>query len=353
MTMSRLTLGLLLATSMIAAAGCAADPASDDNGSSSEDALTQLADDEWFYSGPMPALQNAKITVSLKGNTAHVTGFVDASVVLPADLPHVKTKPAGTRTQVDVVYPIATAAAGHSNSSAGTYSFYEAKPYRPDGLAYTVSAGSHFVTWGGFPFLGYNDGIAFHGPITSEINGSGESVWFLRRGAVSSGCNRMNGEHVVELAHMLGISMRKTYGANQSYANPSAAKVTVSDDYDMLDGKYIDVDYATDTGVVRPGVTYGDDKVTMFGSWIASVAPDGKDLPPDMKWEGGVNGKPYVFADHARADMVCSFAKKDLAGVKKLVAEVGGELPRTVCQKKQCISDAIAAGNDAKAACSL
>ena len=41
----------------------------------------------------------------------------------------------------------------------------------------------------------------------------------------------------------------------------------------------------------------------MFGSWVASEMPDGKDLPPDMKWEGGVSGKSYVFKEHARTDM--------------------------------------------------
>jgi hypothetical protein len=348
----RLRLPLFLVTAVVVLAGCAAET-NEPPGDSSEDALVAKADDEWFYAGPLAALQDAKVTVSLAGHTLHVTGFVDPATALP-ELPHVKTKVVGLRTQIDVVYPIATAMAGKSNSRPGTYSFYEAKPYRPDGMAYTVSAGSHFVPWGGFPFLGYNNGIAFHGPITSELGKAGvDQVWYLRRGQVSSGCNRMNGEHVTELAHVLGVSMRKTYGANQSYPNPSSAKVTVIADYDTLDGKYVDVDYATDTGVTRPGKRFGDDKVVMFGSWVATLLPNGKDLPPDMKWEGGVNGKPYVFADHARSDMVCSFEKRDLPALKSLVRAVGGELPRSVCEKKACIVDALRAGADAKARCSL
>jgi hypothetical protein len=91
----------------------------------------------------------------------------------------------------------------------------------------------------------------------------------------------------------------------------------------------------------------------MFGSWVATLLPNGKDLPPDMKWEGGVNGKPYVFADHARNDMVCSFEKRDLPALKGLVRAVGGELPRSVCEKKACIVDALRAGADAKARCGL
>ena len=357
MSASRLALGLMLASSLFAA-GCAADPgngsAEDENGGTTEDALAAKADDHWMYSGPLPALKDTKITVSLAGNTAHVVGYMPPGAeALPA-LPHVKTRLENGRTRVDIVYPVATAAPPKTNSAPGVYSFYEARPYRPDGLAYTVSAGSHFVTWGGFPFLGYNNGIAFHGPITAEGAKSADmSVWYLRRGSVSSGCNRMLGENVVELTHVLGISMRKVYGANQSYPNPTAAKVTVIADYDMLDGKYIDVDYATDVGLVRPGKVHGDANVVMFGSWVASELPNGKDLPPDQLYEGGVAGKPYVFSQHARTDMVCSFAKADLPALKNLVRTMGGELPRSVCAKKQCIVDALHANKDAKAACSL
>jgi hypothetical protein len=349
----------MLSTTVAAvfAGGCAATTdSSDDSGESSEDALAAKADEHWIYAGPLPALKNATVTASLAGNTAHVVGYLpDGADALP-DLPHVKTRvEADGRTRVDVVYPIATAAPPAANSRPGTYSFYEAKPYRPDGLAYTVSAGSHFVPWGGFPFLGFNNGIAFHGPITSQDNkiAPDMSVWYLRRGDVSSGCNRMLGENVVELTHILGISMRKIYGANQSYPNPTAAKVHVIADYDKLDDKYIDVDYATDVGVVRPGKKYGDENVVMFGSWVATEMPNGQDLPPDEKYEGGVTGKPYVFLEHARTDMVCSFAKKDLPAMKTLVTACGGELPRSICAKKQCVVDAIHAHKDAKAVCEL
>jgi hypothetical protein len=266
----------------------------------------------------------------------------------------VKTKIENGRTRVDIVYPIATAAPPKTNSKPGTYSFVQAKPYRPDGNAFTVSLGNHFVTWGGFPFIEYNSGIAFHGPITSQDSkDGGQSVWYLRRGDVSSGCNRMLGENVVELAHVLGLSMRKVYGRNQSIPNPSSAKVTVIADYDTLDGKFIDSDYATDVGVTRPGVVKGNDKVVMFGSWVASEMPNGQDLPPDQKWEGGINGKPYVFAEHARNDMVCSYAAGDLAALKKLQTAMGGELPRSICAKKACVVDALRGNKDAKAVCGL
>ena len=350
---SRLVLALLLASTAVAG-GCAS-KTSEDDGASTDDALSAKADDEWFYSGPLPALANASITVSLAANTAHVIGYLpDGADALP-QLPHVQTKADGTRTRVDIVYPIATAAPPKTNSRPGTYSFVEAKPYRPDGAAWTASLGTHFVTWGGFPFIEYNDGIAFHGPITEQGSKTGgESVWYLRRGDVSSGCNRMLGENVVELAHVLGLSMRKVYGKNQVIPSPSSAKVTVIADYDMLDGKYIDSDYATDVGVVRPGVAKGEENVVMFGSWVASEQPDGSDLPPDEKWEGGVNGQPYVFADHVLPNMVCSFASGDLANLKKLAAKFpNSELPRSVCAAKACVTTALRAGTDAKTVCSL
>ena len=356
--MSRLALGLLLASSIAAISfvtGCTADAGSAGDEESSEDALAAKADEHWIYAGPLPALTNAKITASLAGNTAHVTGYLPTGAAPLPELPHVKTRIENGKTRVDIVYPIATAAPPKTNSKPGTYNFYEAKPYRPDGNAWTASMGDHFVTWGGFPFLAYNNGIAFHGPITAQSSKTAADlkVWYLRRGDVSSGCNRMNGENVTELAHVIGVNMRKIYGANQSYPDPSAARVTVIDDYDTLDGKFIDVDYATDVGVTRPGKVHGDANVVMFGSWVASEMPNGKDLPPDQKWEGGANGKPYVFAEHARNDMVCSFAKADLPGLKLVQRATGGELPRSICAKKACVVAAIRSNGNAKTLCAL
>jgi hypothetical protein len=356
--MSRLAIALMLASSVLSGAlagGCAAPTDAEEEGAS-EDALVTKADEHWFYVGPLPALKDAKVIASLEGNTAHVIGYLpDGAAALPP-LPHVRTSLENGRTRVDVVYPIATAAPPKTNSRPGTYTFYGAKPYRPDGIAYTASAGNHFVPWGGFPFLGYNNGIAFHGPITSQSSsaaGLDSSVWYLKRGDVSSGCNRMMGEHVTELAHVLGVNMRKVWTANQMYENPTTAKTEVIADYDMLDGKYIDVDYATDVGVVRPGKVHGDDKVVMFGSWVATETPDGSDLPADMKWEAGISGKPYVFKAHAKSDQVCSYAKRDLAALKRLQAQTGGVLPQSMCAKKACIVDALRANADAKTRCEL
>src|SRR5688500_4197494 len=163
-------LGLL--ASVFALGACAADPgADDDTGELGEDALTAKADEHWFYTGGLPRLEYAVVTVSLKGHTAHVSGLAPRGTTIPA-LPHVKTKDENGRTRVDVVYPIATANAsiGKTNSRPGEYAFYQVKPYRPDGNTWTQSEGDHWVTWGGFPFIAYNQGIAFHGPITPKDN---------------------------------------------------------------------------------------------------------------------------------------------------------------------------------------
>lgn len=323
------------ASSVAVLAGCAAD--SDDTTTNPDNEIvSSKTSDHWFYAGPLPKLENPDVVASLEGHTARVTGFLPAGTSIP-DLPHVKTKQVGGRTQVDVVYPIATARPGKSNSRPGTYSFHSVKPYRPNGTAFTADEGEHFVTWGGFPFVAYNGGIAFHGPITDQDNEAPGAlgVWFLRRGEVSGGCNRMMGEHVVEMSHILGISMRKVYAENTAITPTTTADVKVISGYDQYDGKFIDVDYPTDTGAVRPAKVHGDAKVVMFGSWVASEMPDGKDLPPDMKWEGGVSGKFYDFQEHSRMGFVCSMPKSALSELKTIAKnKFGGELPADFCNRK-------------------
>ena len=320
--------------------GCAV---ATEDADSTEDDLKAKSDEEWFYNGPMPVLEQPHITVSLEGNTARLSGLLPLNASVP-DMPNVKAKSENGRTRIDAVYPIATARAGKSNSSPGSYGFYFAMPYRPNGQAWTPQEGTHFVTWGGFPFVAYNNGIAFHGPITPLTNTSSLSVWYLKRGDVSGGCNRMMGEHVVELAHAIGVDMRKVYTANQSFVPKTTAKVDVISDYDSYDGKLVDVDYPTDVGVVRPAKVVGAANVEMFGSWVASEQPNGKDLPPDMKWEGGVSGNYYVFAEHAIHDIVCSVPKADLQKVKAWATKRGGEVPADFCAKKACYLNAVRAG---------
>jgi hypothetical protein len=350
--------------SIAALGGCSAESAPPE---AEESNLAQSATAEWFYGGPLPTLEAPHVYVSLTGNTARVSGLLPRGTSLEPIPPHARIRPDGARTRIDVVYPIATArvAQGKSNAAPGNYHLHDVVPYRPDGVAVTAQEGEHMVTWGGFPFLRYDGGIALHGPITHEASKrGGTSVWYLQRGKVSGGCNRMMGEHVVELAHLSGVDMRTVYGKNQSVSPPSAAAVTVLADYDAYDDgdgmKYVDSDYATDIDVpagtepmVRPGKAHGDASVRMFGSWVASDSPTGADLPRDFKFEGGVSGKLYVFADHAKRDWVCSVLPADQPRVAAFARSRGGHLPASFCAKKACTLTALAAGGDPTTACGI
>lgn len=87
-------------------------------------------------------------------------------------------------------------------------------------------------SFGFFPFLLYTgSGHALHGPITVD-----DLMWELRRGEVSHGCNRMEGEHVVELATLLGCTLT---AAARRCPRPGAAKVdiervTVMEEWDHI-----------------------------------------------------------------------------------------------------------------------
>jgi hypothetical protein len=337
--------GLILGT-----AGCSSET-TDDAAEGSDDALRRKADEHWFYSGPLDPLADPEVTISLAGHTARVRGFLPAGADV-ASLPHARVQPEGDRQRVDLVYPIATAAPGSDNARPGTYAFFRAVLFRPDGNA-TSSSGTSFVTWGGFPFLAYNGGIAMHGPISFEDNRTSPDfdVFYLKRGTVSHGCNRMLGEHVTELAHALGMTMRRVYDGNRNYTPPAGISVRVIQDYDRLDGKHIDVDYPTNVGVRRPAKVHGADAVTMFGSWVATEMPNGEDLPREKQWEGGVSGQPYRFDAHARASWVCSIPRPLLLRLRAWEKTLpGDELPRSFCEKKACVVDRLQA-NESPAGC--
>ena len=245
-----LKLALVTVATMFLAVGCAAD-ATDDGGAvdHSEDELLQktAATSNWSYRGLMPALEAPQLTVSLKGHTVHVAGLLPAG--FQGRLPfYAKTETVGGRTKVHVVYPIATVDLSARLPDGG--------PTRnPEPFDYQVCGGENFHasndigSFGGFPFIEYvcnhtdrdgrnRGGIAFHGPITAT-QVSGTSYWSLKRGPVSHACNRMLGEHVLELAHIIGFDG----GARNTPVKVIAA-------FDKFQGKIVDVDYAA-TGWTR------------------------------------------------------------------------------------------------------
>jgi L,D-transpeptidase catalytic domain len=237
-----------LPIAMATLVGCAAE--ADDEvsaGDVTEDELRKGAAEQWVYSGTLPHLEEPSITVSLTAHTARVSGYLAGGHREP--LPYyVDSVVEGGRTKIAVVYPIAT---GSSVNSQGTsYEINRVSPWVPTNSK---------ATWGGFPFVPYNRGIAFHGPITAA-----DGQWKLVRGPVSHGCNRMQGEHITELTHLIGVDMTTTVHRGDAVTGLDVP-VTVIRKPDTWKGQPVDVDYPAQRSVARPTGA----NVKMFPSWTA------------------------------------------------------------------------------------
>lgn len=196
------------------------------------------------------------------------------------------------RKRVYVAYPIATAANSANNPTPGQYAGIAIYPYTPFG----INSSMPNVDWGGLPWISYapdfkepgikgtdkteripiparNRAIAFHSPI-DVVNG----MMHLTRGPVSHGCNRMQGEHVVEMAQLLGADMSanvsKDYSANKVFEKLEI-NVTVLEGIDNVKeeenfrGMAVDVDYAAEPSVRRPS-----ESVMMFKPWKGGEQPN-------------------------------------------------------------------------------
>jgi hypothetical protein len=257
------------ASALLALAGCAGET-SDGSAVSEESDLRDVEktggrSQKWIYQGPLPKLDAPAIVVSLKGHTARITGLLPASFsgTLPFwALP--ETDGATGRTRVTVVYPVATGAIDPSTGKAPAGPGHYTKLF---GVAYTPT--NDDASWGGFPFFKYHmsRGLAFHGPITSTRNAeTGDWEWTLRRGPVSHGCQRMQGEHVVEMTHMLGIDMSKPHSS--ATAHTIQVTTDVIEEWDAVDGQWVDVAYPALASVKRP-----TENVRMYPTW------DSRNLP--------------------------------------------------------------------------
>ncbi len=254
--------GTLLVATWLLLSGCG--PTPEPGHKTSDLPYPGGAGPQWVYNGPLPALEDPSVVVSLKGHTVRVTGFLPAGFSEP--LPYYAvTDVVGERTRLTVVYPIATGdlSAFNANGSAvrnapGRYSSM---------IAYPRKVRNSIAEWGGFPFLVYNTGreIGFHGPITHN-----EAEWKLKRGPVSHGCNRMQGEHLVEMAFLLGVDMKdEVYPAGASEALTVPTRVMdMADGYDRWNGQSVDVDYPVQAGVSRPR-----ENVRLFPTWDARELP--------------------------------------------------------------------------------
>lgn len=266
--MSLKTLLPLALLTALFTAGCeeAGDPVTGDEDYLKNVEKTGGASQKWIYQGAMPKLEQPAIVVSLKAHTARVTGLLPASFT--GTLPFYaipKTEPSG-RIRVTVVYPVATGAVDPSTGKApmapGHYSTLWGVPFTPT---------TDKAAWGGFPFMKYHAsrGLAFHGPITSQRNAeTGDWEWNLVRGPVSHGCERMQGEHVVELAHMLGMNMAGPHKVGDSAQ--MSVSVDVITEWDQVDGKFVDVDYPALSSVKRPPAAQS----TLFPTWDSRNLPN-------------------------------------------------------------------------------
>ena len=290
-------------------AGCGAAPEADATWGVSESELLRKTSETgaWRYQGPMPRLDEAQITVSLKGHTARVTGLVPIGFTgaLPFHAIREADSLQPTRTRVTVVYPIATA-----NPSSRTDEGLPVRNVEPGTYATcggTMSAAStEKASFGGFPFIEYvcehreadgrvRTGIAFHGPITSAAREAG-LYWSLLRGPVSHGCNRMLGEHVLELAHLIGFDV----GAK-------ASPVTVVAGFDAWHGRNVDVDYPA-VGFTRPESA----RAFVFPTWQAVANRSDGSLSVDFpRW-------------------ACESTRCDTMPPARLDERTGGLLPQSI-----------------------
>lgn len=214
---------------------------------------------KWIYNGMMPALVEPSIVVSIAGHTARVSGYLPTGFA--GRLPFYATVADDRgRQRVTIVYPIAT---GATTNAPGMYPDIRGLPYVP----YAPNSRGEYIPWGGFPFLEYNHrrGIAFHGPITHGTTATGVE-WLLKRGPVSHGCNRMQGEHVVELAHLLGLRMDTTHVPGE--ARSIRVDVNVIEGYDSFGGQLVDVSYPRTAGAVAP-----QGNVRVFKTWSSNDFP--------------------------------------------------------------------------------
>jgi hypothetical protein len=219
---------------------------SQDAQDSDDELRVDRGDHPWLYAGALPALESPEVHISLDAATARVTGFAPADFD-PSTLPfYARATQENGRTRLTVVYPVAS---GQATNSPGEYSGVRATPFTPSRPG---------TAWGGFPFLAYDvsRGIAMHGPITAK-----DSEWHLIRGPVSHGCNRMQGEHVVEVAQLLGIDMRQRQTSHAVSLDDVKVSVLGYDPkeehvgppkWDRAFDKYVDVDYPALASVRRP-----------------------------------------------------------------------------------------------------
>lgn len=132
-----------------------------------------------------------------------------------------------------VIYPISTAdrsGPSPSNTVAGNWLVNAKTRSQPN-----IDRGHGRIDrYGNFPYIQYTSkSHSLHGPITFREGGL---FWRVRRGEVSHGCNRMQGEHIVELSVLMGCGKDPRVA---QCPDPQASEldneyVTVMEDFDII-----------------------------------------------------------------------------------------------------------------------
>jgi hypothetical protein len=239
---------------------------SDSNSADSLDDNLSASDPKssWIYNGPLPNLTDVELTVSQKAHTLLVTGRLPDG--FSGKLPYYVDRDDSTG-RIALVYPVAS---GVSNRPVVN-------------TPHDLTIYPHFVQadhFGGFPFIPFlnqsGGRVAFHGPITEDKSVDGPQ-WVLHRGPVSMGCSRMEGEHVVELAAILGVDMTKTYqgeyGDKPGIGPKSLSKLSVAPPFAMWKGRPVDVDYPITKVGSLPLLPTAADHAMKFPTWHANDYP--------------------------------------------------------------------------------
>lgn len=272
---------LLLLSPVLGVLGCSTEEAPDYD--VAQGGITKPGEESpaWLYEGPLPALESPQIVTSISGHTMRVSGLLPATYDVRRLPYYVVTEPAGDRVRMHVVYPVATGRfiRGQWNNVPGHYDHLNVRPFRPN------NPNVDREHWGGFPFLNYHDArrFAMHGPIDyvedfdAPEGAATREDWRLVRGRVSLGCQRMQGEHVLELTHLLGFDMSKPWTtalAREDPRNgvpgryiPISLTVLAEPELDRYDGAIVDVDYPKHDTV--PPLPAGE-RVQMFRTWNAN-----------------------------------------------------------------------------------
>lgn len=218
----------------------------------------------WVYEGLLPVLDTPRVTISTGGLTARLSGLLPEHY--RGQLPFYALTSPGPRGRVavDVVYPISVGNKTLKRDTDGL-PVVDAPPgtYTPVWAFPRYDPASSALPYGGFPALLYQVdlGLALHGPITRQ-----GAFWMLKRGPISHGCNRMEGEHVVEMTHALGLNLKAP--TRHSDSHRIATTVDVVKDFDIWQGRPVDVAYPK-----SPGTRATPPNAVVFPTW------DGRKLP--------------------------------------------------------------------------